>query len=247
MVERTAAMRASLGKLWLRAVPPAELLDFNEKPLEKFEVPEAGAVIGRGEDADVTVKEPDEYVSRGHLLLRASGVRWTAVDLGSSHGTQLLTAAGNSIDLSPEVPAPLAARDRHWAMSRSRSRAGKAGRPDSEQKNGSKENSCDRHWISSRSSSCGQDASHQDPLSSHRRRSLPPGSTSRKGLCMTTESSWRRSERWPADSTARSCAGTNLLTPWLPSIPTWRHRFARCRRTEESRKKLKGHGAMLAA
>ena len=112
MVERTAAMRASLGKLWLRAVPPAELLDFNEKPLEKFEVPEAGAVIGRGEDADVTVKEPDEYVSRGHLLLRASGVRWTAVDLGSSHGTQLLTAAGNSIDLSPEVPAPLAARDR---------------------------------------------------------------------------------------------------------------------------------------
>ncbi|HKI85169.1 MAG TPA: FHA domain-containing protein, partial [Thermoanaerobaculia bacterium] len=112
MVQLTAAMRASLGKLWLRAVPPAELLDLGEEPLESFEVPEAGAVIGRGEDADVTVKEPDEYVSRGHLLLRASGARWTAVDLGSSHGTRLLTAAGHSIDLSPELPAPLAAHDR---------------------------------------------------------------------------------------------------------------------------------------
>jgi pSer/pThr/pTyr-binding forkhead associated (FHA) protein len=112
MVELTTAMRASLGKLWLRAVPPAKLLDSDGKPFEKFEVPEAGAVIGRGEDADVTVKDPDEYVSRTHLLLRASGVRWTAVDLGSSHGTQLLTAAGNSIQLSPGIPIPLADRDR---------------------------------------------------------------------------------------------------------------------------------------
>lgn len=111
MVELSEAMRASLGRLWLRAVPGAELVDSRENPLERFEVTPAGAMIGRGEDADVTVKEPEGYVSRHHVLLRASGVRWTAVDL-SSHGTQLLTAGGDWHDLSPGVPIPLAAGDR---------------------------------------------------------------------------------------------------------------------------------------
>lgn len=110
-VELTDAMRASLGRLWLRAVPNTELLDADEKTLARFEVPPMGAVIGRGEEADVTVVEPEGYVSRRHLLLCAVGVRWMAVDL-SSHGTQLLTAGGDSRDLSREVPFPLAPGDR---------------------------------------------------------------------------------------------------------------------------------------
>jgi FHA domain len=108
MAELTGAMRVSLGKLTLHAIPPAKLCDPNENPLSEFELQPEGAVIGRGEEADVTVAEPEGYVSRRHLLLRASGVRWMAVDLGSAHGTRLLTARGDSRELSPEVPVPLA-------------------------------------------------------------------------------------------------------------------------------------------
>jgi hypothetical protein len=107
----TDAMRASLGRLWLRAVPGAGLLDRDGKALGRFEVPPAGAVIGRGEEADVTVAESEGYVSRRHLLLSAVGVRWMAVDL-SSHGTRVLTVGGDSHDLSHEVPVPLADGDR---------------------------------------------------------------------------------------------------------------------------------------
>jgi FHA domain len=112
MVPLTEAMRASLGRLWLRPVEPTKLFDFEGELREPFEVPPAGVVIGRDEGADVTIKEPDGYVSRRHLLLIASGVRWTAVDLTSAHGTQLLTVGGASLDLTPEVPVHLAGGDR---------------------------------------------------------------------------------------------------------------------------------------
>lgn len=110
MQSLTAAMRAALGHLQLRIRRGPAFLGTDGEPTGYRDVYPPGAVVGRGEEADLQVLDEDDYVSRRHVVVESTGLQWYVRDLGSSHGTSVLVC-GRTIALPRGGTMPIGAGD----------------------------------------------------------------------------------------------------------------------------------------
>ena len=99
-------MLRSLGHLRLRAEPGTRFLDDGAPVGYRDISPNSGAIVGRGDDADVCVADDTGWVSRRHLLFEVEGAQWLARDYRSAHGTKMLVA-GREIRLVSGIPTPV--------------------------------------------------------------------------------------------------------------------------------------------
>ena len=105
--DRSAAMRASLGHLRLRAEGSEPCFWEHQGPVGYADVYPVGAVIGRtGGDADVEVIDESLCVSRRHVLIQPIGLQWYISDCGSQGGTTVSNPDGARLPLT-EAPVPL--------------------------------------------------------------------------------------------------------------------------------------------
>jgi predicted component of type VI protein secretion system len=103
-------MRASLGQVRLRPLRSTRFLAADGEPLSYADVEPPGALVGRGEDADVRIDDSDGYVSRRHALIEPQGLSWVVRDNDSAHGTGL-QGPGKRLQLPAQVPVPLMTGD----------------------------------------------------------------------------------------------------------------------------------------
>src|SRR5262245_62040493 len=102
----TAAMRASLGHVRLRALDRSP--GFAGQGGTYADVHPPGAVIGRaGGDADLWVLDDSGYLSRMHVLVQPLGLQWVIRDCGSAGGTRIVAPGHRRVDLPPDTPWPL--------------------------------------------------------------------------------------------------------------------------------------------
>jgi predicted component of type VI protein secretion system len=105
----TDAMKRSIGRVRLHAVPPTSFASSDDGAATYAEIIPPGAVIGRGEEADVRVIDEDGYVSRIHAIIQPQDLQWVISDQ-SAHGTRL-HGSGKRLDLLPLVPIPIVSGD----------------------------------------------------------------------------------------------------------------------------------------
>lgn len=81
-------IEALLGKVRLRVAACEASFEIGDLHPASADVAPPGAVVGRGDDADLRLVGPaGESVSRRHLLIQPAGRQWAAIDCGSTHGT----------------------------------------------------------------------------------------------------------------------------------------------------------------
>jgi predicted component of type VI protein secretion system len=105
----TEAMKRSLGRVRLRAIPPTSFASSDGGAAPYAEIIPPGAVVGRGEEADVRVNDEDGYMSRLHAIIQPQELHWVISDQ-SAHGTRL-QGSGKRLDLPPLVPVPIVTGD----------------------------------------------------------------------------------------------------------------------------------------
>lgn len=102
----TAAMQATVGHVRLRVSRGPRLTGADGAAVNMCDVRLPGAVLGRGQEADLRILDEDEYVSRRHLALERLGLQWFACDLESTHGTVLRVGA-TALKLCPWIGMPV--------------------------------------------------------------------------------------------------------------------------------------------
>lgn len=105
----TPGMDALAGSLRVRVENSNATFEANGKPVKVREVASPGATIGRGEHADLGLTGPAaDGVSRGHLLLKPSGRRWTVTDCDTTNRTHEEDPDSDGWrELPADVPVPV--------------------------------------------------------------------------------------------------------------------------------------------
>jgi predicted component of type VI protein secretion system len=106
----TDAMRTALGRVRVRPLRATTLLGASGGPVPYADVLPPGALVGRGDRADIRVADAGGHVSRVHVMIEPYGLQWVVRDAGSAHGTVLLSGSGR-VPLPQHVPYPIATGD----------------------------------------------------------------------------------------------------------------------------------------
>jgi pSer/pThr/pTyr-binding forkhead associated (FHA) protein len=88
--------------------PVSRLLIFRDQALHRFvELGRRELKIGRGQQNDVVLEDPDQVVSRFHAELRSEGAGYVLIDLNSQNGTWVDAERVDRVVLRAGVPVAI--------------------------------------------------------------------------------------------------------------------------------------------
>jgi pSer/pThr/pTyr-binding forkhead associated (FHA) protein len=86
----------------------ARLVIFRDRLLHRYvELGRRELKIGRGQQNDIVLDDPDKVVSRFHAELRPDGAGWVLVDLNSQNGTWVDAQRVEQVAMRAGVPVAI--------------------------------------------------------------------------------------------------------------------------------------------
>jgi pSer/pThr/pTyr-binding forkhead associated (FHA) protein len=89
----------------LRRIRIARLLVLRDNAvLRAVQLRDRGLTLGRGQQNDVVLDDPERTISRFHAEVHPEGTQYVLVDLDSQNGTWVDDSRVNRVELRPDVP-----------------------------------------------------------------------------------------------------------------------------------------------